>query len=290
MEPEVVDADPTLDDLLDKEDPRSLYNIVPHWMKVAMDACDPKVLMLPEQRLREVSRADARLNRIRMAFWAEYEEAQSLVKNMDFYQITNRTGISGTYLKQYITQSQYTLAFVLNQPVEYSTFLEEALTSGLGRLREMLDMPFMDPSTGEPDHKMMELILKATAFIDLRVHGGITEKRVSVNMNQNHHTHSIEPPGVFSSKADRTKSARLLTGNGSAAALEALDAKIKELESKQEYMQARSGVPEPEPITVEAIRGTRSPEKGGKAIDKLLSRKSKASGSFSNTSPSKKRS
>lgn len=279
---EVVDRDPTIDDLFDKNDPRSVYNIVPQWMKDAMDACDPKIFLMDEQRIRQAARADARLNRIRLAFWAEYEEAQSMVRNIDFYSITNRTGISGTFLKSYITQTQYTLAFVLCQPIEYSQFLDEALTAGLGRLREMLDLPFIDPESGQPDHKMMELVLKATAFIDLRVHGGITEKRVSVNMNQNYSEHH-----VFDSKADRTRSARLLTGNASDKALEALDAKIKELEQKQEYMDARASVPEPEPITVESIRGSISPEKSGRAIDKLI--KTKPTGSFSNTSLSKKK-
>jgi len=265
---EVYGADPVADDLFDREDPRSLYNIVPRWLREAISTVDVKVMLQDEQTLRVSASADARLNRIRLAFWAEYEEAQAMVRNVDFYQVTRKTGITATFCKQLITRNQYTLAYVLHQPVEYSQFLEEALSAGLGRLREILDAPMKNPS-GDIDHKMAELILKATAFIDLRVHGGIVEKRVQITQNQNHTVHEQ----VFSSKQDRTKSSRLLTGNSSATQLEALDAKIRELEGKQEYKDARLLIPEPELVTVEGFRGKKSPERGDRQADKVFKTK-----------------
>lgn len=267
---DVHDRDLCIDDFFDRSDPRSLYNIVPMWMRDAIDRIDPRILLYGDVRLREISNADSKLNRIRLAFWSEYEEAQAMVKNIDFWQITRKTGITATFAKSMITQSQYTLAYVLNQPVEYSQFLEEALNAGLGRLREILDAPIVDADTGKIDPRMAELMLKATAFIDLRVNGGITEKRVNMNLNQNHSVHEH----VFKGNADRTKSARLLTGNASSAALEALDEKIRELEQKAEYKEARAIMPEPEIITIESMRGEKSPEKT-RAIDTLMSTKKK---------------
>jgi hypothetical protein len=265
--PEVVEEAMLPGELYDQGDPRSLYNIVPQWLRDAMDTVDPEVLLRSEHELKKASRADARLNRIRMAFWSEYEEAQAMVRNIDMLQVSRATCISLSFIKQCVTRDQYCVAFLLTQPVEYSVFLEEALAAGLGQLREILDAPMYNEE-GKLMCSIANLKLKAVAFIDLRVHGGIVEKRLQISENRNVSEH------VFTSRSDRTKTARMLSGNSSQGQLEMLNQQIAELEQKKEFKEARAMLPEPAVDTMEDLRGNVSPERT-RAVDKLLGDRSR---------------
>jgi len=108
------------------------------------------------------------------------------------------------------------LAWILCPPASYDNMLEEALARGLSRINEILELPFYD-SSGRPDSKIMELVLKATAFLDVRKHGMPTQRMES--------TATVNTLNVSVTKKD-------LKQLGSHSSIKEIDEKIKQLENK----------------------------------------------------------
>lgn len=213
----------------DLDDPRSLYNIVPAWLRDNIDSITNEHFFEKEDVLRRISGADARLNRIRMAFWQEYDEAQHLMRNMDILNVSRGVGVSLAFLKHIFSQ-QTKLAFVLCAPTTYDVFLDEACNRGLSRLSEIIDIPLYD-GEGKPDHKSMELVLKAVAFIDMRKNGGIVQKSMNVH--------------AFTNDAQAKRFGKAISSGE-------LDKRLEELERKKQLMDARRTVGEQEVLMVEA--------------------------------------
>ena len=221
----------------DLNDPRSLYNLVPQWMRLIIHEIPKEQFFWPENKLKENARADARLCRIRLAFWGEYEEAQASLRSFDIFGISKRCGISQHFIREFLSEPQH-LAFVLCPPASYDIFLEEALQFGLGKLREILELPLTDPATGAVNHKTADLVLKATAFIDMRINGGF------VNKNLNLH--------AFKNGRDEKNFVKELSSDE-------IDKKIKELEDKREFITHRNTignvrVPEVELLEVAPVK------------------------------------
>lgn len=214
----------------DLDDKRSLANIVPPWLRAAMEEVPRDMYFWSEEKLRGYARADAKLNRIRLAFWAEYEEAQSELRMFNLYGITKRVGMAQSYIKELLSDVKV-LPYVLLPPVTYDLFLEEALSHGLSRLREILDIQIVDED-GKLDHKSAEILLKATAFIDMRKNGGIVQRTMNVH--------------AFSGSAGEKRFANQLSSGE-------LDKKIKELEGKREYIEARRSIGQIDAPKVELV-------------------------------------
>lgn len=211
----------------DRSNPRSLINIAPSEVVDILEERMPiKYLYMSEEELDDEFNPNREVQKIRLAFWKEYECAQSELRHMTLSHISLQLGAPSIYLVR-VLKDVTKLACILCPPRSYELFLEEGLMSGMKRLREIIDMP-MYTDEGKPDHKAMEVVLKAVAFLDMRKHGGIVQKQLQVTMTKNSQQKLVET-----------------------ASLEEIDAKIRELENKQSLSFARNAVGEQNALGVE---------------------------------------
>lgn len=152
-------------------------------------------------------------NRIRVAFWMEFDRATATGTNMNMARVYS--GIcTGEHFHGLVIRKPEKLAWILTPLTSYTIAMEEALVSGIEKLREVFEFPLYN-KRGEPDVRVGELILKAVAQLDLRVKGAIIQKIQTQSLNV--HAHVNKPTESMSD----------------------LDKRLEELEQKAE----QSGLP-----------------------------------------------
>lgn len=217
---EVIDS-PTLD-IWNRPNPRAIINLVTPVTQVSFILAQekrPDLFGLDEQALWKKLRSDncqptATDHRLRMQFWFEYELAQSEGRRMRsaaFY-----SGICSKDLwEDKITQCAEKLAWILCPPINYVNRMEEALSFGLMKMRNYLDL---DPEDFPPKERirLMEFQAKLFNMIDMRAKGAYTQKIENKNMNLNIET------------TDKQVAAALV-----GESMEALTRKMKELERRE---------------------------------------------------------
>lgn len=164
-------------DLFDKEDPRSLYNLLPEGILRRVSEVPTELLTMSEAELTDLTprrRFTVVDHRLKHTFWKEYERAAAHMVPMNIANViagvcnkaTFTTGVLGDPVR---------VAFMLQPPVDYKVALEETLTTLVDKLRQVADLPVHDED-GAPNYKNIELILKAFPHIDNRVKGGATQR------------------------------------------------------------------------------------------------------------------
>lgn len=167
----------------DRSNPRSLINIAPREIvDILLEKVPLDLLYMSETELEDKLRPGPVIQRIRIAFWKEYEKAQSEIRKMQFSKIALELGQPSLFLLRTLKDPEK-LAVVLCPVTSYDNFLEESLMAGLKRLRSIVEMPLFDHN-GRPDHKTMDIVLKTVAFLDMRKNGGIVQRQLQVNVNK----------------------------------------------------------------------------------------------------------
>lgn len=199
----------------DKQDKRSLYNVMPRECRNTLDDMPVSFLTMDESHLEGLIKPTPYLNQLRSAFWQEYDAAQNTLTLMTLKGIQGfiGSGSPSILLREYLTDEK-TLAWVLIPPTHYDALVDEALSRGMRRIQQIIDLPMITPS-GEIDHASINLIMKAVAFLDIRKNGMPTQ----------HTTTDIRQLSVNLTKKD-VKSLGLATRS------DELDLKIKQLEEK----------------------------------------------------------
>lgn len=245
-------------DPYDTDHKNSMINLVPKWLKARLLNPTVKSLMsLAEEDLELKVKPNLTLQRLRSAFWYEYERIQSAhgrhrrhEHNIGVYRMCN--GIcTSQYFMEKVARNDYYIAWIIRPPLDYDKALQESLQHGLNRVREILNFPLYDKKftkdgvpvvdkfTGEqvesPNHATANLLLKTVAFLDLRVKGAIPQKiqqytqqqitRQSVNYNVKPHNKPGEVVTVDVNALDN----KLLT-------IEDLDDRIRQLSSETDTM------------------------------------------------------
>jgi hypothetical protein len=198
-----------------KKDPRSLYNIMPKECRNVLDEMPLSFLTMDESHLEGLIKPTPYLNQLRIAFWQEYDTAQNTLTSMTMRGIQSHMG-SGSpsiLMRDYMTDEK-TLAWVLIPPTHYDALVDEALSRGMRRIQQIIDLPMMKPD-GTIDHASVALVMKAVAFLDIRKHGMPTQ----------HTTQDIRQLSVNLTKKD-------VKALGLSNRSEELDFKIKALEEK----------------------------------------------------------
>lgn len=184
--------------------------------KEAVDAfyeISPVHLAMSESELQKVVRPSIRLNQIRLAWWKEYDSAQSTMTRMTYKGVMSYlNGLPSLFLHNALRTPMH-LAWILTPPSSYENTLEEALQRGLSRVNEILQLPFHDED-GRVSPKVIELVLKATMFIDVRLNGRPIE-----------HIHQVNKTNLNISSGDAKKL-------GGTRIVQDLDEKIKSLEQQ----------------------------------------------------------
>lgn len=173
--------------IFEKDDPRSLINILPKRISEAVEKLPEALLLEDLGSLRRKVRPDSMLNMLRYSFWREYDFAQDNLLDMDISRVT--AGICDASLFYHrVVKSELILAWVMHPPSEYMLMMEESLMVGVERLREILDAPVLDENS-RLNAKNAELILKTVMFLDMRVNGAIVQKheiqQKNLNLNLN---------------------------------------------------------------------------------------------------------
>ena len=174
----------------DREDPRSVINLVPGAWRKIIERIPREWLSMSERELEAFVRPEPFVSRLRLAFWAEYEVAQMRVEKMSIHRMAMRLGVGAHYVSSAMRGTE-NMAWVLCVPGSYEMYLDEAVNYGLRRLREEVLTMNITKDNGAVDPKAAELLLKAIAFLDMRKHGGFVQRSEVANVKRL--TDSSEP-------------------------------------------------------------------------------------------------
>lgn len=168
--------------ILDRENPQSLSTLMGNQK---FDECVktmlqkfPDLLGPPERELRKKIREltgypDADDNMIRMKFWFEHDVAMSENRRMMVSNIC--AGVMGQqYFWDYCSKPGK-LAWMLCPITGYQQQLDEAVGSGLNKLRDILELPVVDPITGKANTALITAQTKIIAMLDMRKNGAYTQ-------------------------------------------------------------------------------------------------------------------
>lgn len=241
--------------LLDKSDPRAVVNLVPEDLRQHIEDMafeNPEYFNQDERSLRalfkeankngKLTHREAEIgateNRIRVAFWTEYNRAQDSGGRMNLANVC--AGIcTKAYFYNEITKRKTKLAWVLTPPTSYTSAMEEALIYGVEKIRDILDIELKD-SKGNVNVKAAEVLLKTIQFLDQRVKGAIVQKV---------DTRSLV---VHADTRSKPKESEPLTLEAVQKQLQSLEAKATELLKGKGQSQAPLEPKEPEVLPAES--------------------------------------
>lgn len=174
--------------VFDKTNKMSFVNVFPDRLEAVLHRLRPKlpkVLCMNEIDLRKQLKPDDRDEKLRLAFWDEYNLATSHGKKMSVNAICRGLMSWETWYTVY-EPSDRKMMWILNQPVSYAAAMRNVLHKSTQRLMEIVSLPILDEK-GRPDSKVIVNILRAFQLVDMRVKGGIAQK-VMIKQ-QSHHLH-----------------------------------------------------------------------------------------------------
>ena len=169
--------------------------------------------------------------RIRYLFWHEYENAMLDNRQMIMNNVHSLV-CSDVIFKKLFLKTPYRAAYLLCRPAAYQQTLREMLLHGMGRMCQILDLPEID-ERGELNIKVLELKLKITAMVDMRIHGAPTQKIHQV-------TQAIGLGGQGTAQAKQDVKTLVQKGD-----LRTIQERIKELEAEKRQLEGREGSPVP---------------------------------------------
>lgn len=174
-------------DLTDRSDPRALVNLVPPKLAELIETLPKEYLDMNDRELTahfkkwkvDITPLE---NRLRIAFWNEYDNAQ---KNKKPMVISNVYGgvCSKSYFYDRILRDKHKFAWVLCPPARYTEALEELLHLGIEELRAIMDIPVFNRKTRKVDAKLASVKLEVLKMVDQRLKGSVVQR------TQNLHAH-----------------------------------------------------------------------------------------------------
>lgn len=238
---------PSVTQLISKlEDPQSLETFLPDSIKEALKKIPPELLDVEEEKVEALLERDFgykvsnTLEALRNNFWLEYDRVQSSRFETTLNMYSVHGGVcSRAYFSKMLLENPERLSYILCRPPDYQAVMAGMSSLSTRRLRQMLSIP-LEKKPGElQDPKILELILKAIAMNDLRVHGGYLNRSETKNLNlikqETNHTYT-----------------QALTRDDSKKTAQELESDIK-LELQKLEEEARTQLPPPEPRFEEQV-------------------------------------
>lgn len=173
------------------DNPDSIQQKAPEFFSRALDLEQVWQLLTKngEFELQKKVKPSAEHNRLRLAFWREYERALQLNCSMEVVNIYKGI-VSKENFEQIIKGQPRVVAWILKQPTNYANMMEEALSFSMHRVREILEMPIYKLESREvplnnggkkimqkrvPNVPVAKLILDTMKLLDLRVKGAVVQ-------------------------------------------------------------------------------------------------------------------
>jgi hypothetical protein len=182
--------------IFDESNPMSVVNMVPPMVAEAIRKIPQQcayVTHATEGQIKAYCKPDERDERLRLAFWDEYNYATSVSAPMRINYVI-RGLCSGEVFYNYYLSEPKKLAWVLTPPKFYSQGMKYILHLGLDRLTEIMQAKVVDDD-GKLDVRAAATILKAFQLVDLRVKGAIMQKvqidQRTLNMNADVHAEQL---------------------------------------------------------------------------------------------------
>lgn len=168
---------------------RRVYDLVPPYVQAAIDTIPEELRLKEERELRNHVRPNASVQALRNSFWVEYARCIDSGSKFSISRIIS--GICNIeYFSQVVLKHPAMVEWMMRPPVSYNRAMEESLSFGVERLREILELPIsytkVDSNGFEKtiiDHKAAELVLKAFIIADTRVKGSVLQRQQTMNVS-----------------------------------------------------------------------------------------------------------
>lgn len=180
-------------DLFNKDNPRSLYNIVPDYLKLELDKIPQELLELSEheleKKLKRKDRLSPTIDRLRIAFWMEYDRAQLNWQKMRMSSVHSAVCSKQHWCYKIIVDPE-AMAWIVCPPADYIVAMREVLFQGTNVLRQIVMAKNIVDEHGNMNPKMADVALRAIEMAHIRVYGApiIRAETRSVNVNVNQTT------------------------------------------------------------------------------------------------------
>lgn len=176
--------------LFDEMNPRSLVNIVPEELKLALKSIPRDLVFMDEKALKKKVKPSDTLNYVRLNFWLEYNRAQQRRGNMSVAAIIRGVGHK-EWLYNVVFKDPVKMAWVVTPPTDYAIIQQDILHAGLDKLRQALRVPLYietrvettDPegntkvkTTRKPNVAVIKEIREITRWLSDRVQGTMVQK------------------------------------------------------------------------------------------------------------------
>ena len=214
--------------VFDRDNPRSVYSLVPEVVQGAIERVSPEFFKYTEKALlRALERKemlDERDYRLRVSFWAEYNAVQDGFKSkMNMANVT-RGCCTYKYFYEVVLRTPQKLAWILFPVTDYKVALEEMHEYSLREMRKVLTMPLMKkkqvPRRGRGSKKdqmyyeeieevnipLIREKMKIFALIDNRLKGAVTQSVRIEQKTQNLHHHQFAPQKDHTKNLEAPKS------------------------------------------------------------------------------------
>lgn len=170
------------------EEPRSFLNILPEAMKQAVLSIPEDLLNKEEDELLKILeekhryKPTASLESMRNNFWMEHDRV-SVTRTEIINQSNIYLGVvSREYFTKMLKESPHILAYILCRPPEYEAVMRGLLNLSTRKIRDVLNLPLQKADGSIQDAKIIELVLKAAAMVDLRAKGGYIQRSETKNL------------------------------------------------------------------------------------------------------------
>lgn len=162
--------------IFDETEERSLINIVPEEVRIAMlrlASHHEKLFFKDERVFKKEVDPDAITARIRLSFWDEYTRAQDTKTGMRVQNFV-RGACSPDYFYKSILPNDYKLAWIVCPPKDYFLAMRDLLEEGIDQLRDIITLPHKDGK--KINTSLIAQKIKVIQMLDLRVKGAIVQK------------------------------------------------------------------------------------------------------------------
>lgn len=170
------------------EEPRSFLNLLPEAMKQAVLSIPENLLNKDEDELLKILDAEygykptASVESMRNNFWMEHDRV-SVTRTEVINQSNIYLGIvSRDYFYTVVKDYPHVIAYILCRPPEYEAVMRGLLNLSTRKIRDVLNIPLQKADGSVQDAKIIELVLKAAAMVDLRAKGGYVQRSETKNL------------------------------------------------------------------------------------------------------------
>jgi hypothetical protein len=170
-------------DLLNRENPRSVVNLLPDKLRervLEIFLTHKDYFSKPEGELKQLLKDNHKSpkkidNILRLKFWLEYDRVQAFNKkkmNMSFIM----AGLVDTdFFHNWYFREPARVAWLFCPPVNYVACLEEAMYTNLDGLHEIASREIVDRHNNF-DHKIASLKIQLFKTLDERLHGSVIQR------------------------------------------------------------------------------------------------------------------